>query len=33
MTRYNFKETERKWQSIWAEKKTFEVQVDNTKES
>ena len=32
MTRYNFKETENKWQSIWTEKKTFEVKIDKNKE-
>ena len=32
MARYNFKETEQKWQSIWAKQKTFEVNIDKTKE-
>ena len=32
MARYNFKETEQKWQSIWAEQRTFEVKIDKTKE-
>ncbi len=32
MTRYNFKETENKWQDIWAEHKTFEVKIDKNKE-
>jgi leucyl-tRNA synthetase len=32
MARYNFKKTEHKWQSIWAEQKTFEVNLDKTKE-
>lgn len=32
MTRYNFKESERKWQSIWAKQKAFEVKIDSTKE-
>lgn len=32
MARYNFKETEQKWQSLWAERKCFEVQEDRSKE-
>ena len=32
MTRYNFKETEQKWQALWAENNSFEVKIDTTKE-
>lgn len=32
MSRYNFKETEQKWQSQWAEQKCFEVEPDTNKE-
>ncbi len=32
MTRYNFKETEQKWQELWAKNKCFEVKVDPFKE-
>ncbi len=32
MARYNFKQTEQKWQSLWTEHKCFEVQEDLTKE-
>ena len=28
MTRYNFKESEARWQKIWAEQKSFEVSED-----
>ncbi|KZD12932.1 leucine--tRNA ligase [Oceanibaculum pacificum] len=31
MARYNFKETEAKWQQVWAEKRCFNVEVDETK--
>ncbi len=31
MSRYNFKETEQKWQSLWTEHKCFEVEIDPTK--
>lgn len=29
--RYNFRETEAKWQSIWAERKCFETETDSSK--
>ncbi len=29
MARYNVKETEAKWQNIWAEQKSFEVEIDH----
>ncbi len=29
--RYNFRETERKWQSAWNERKTFEAKIDRAK--
>ncbi len=32
MSRYNFKETEQKWQGLWAEQKCFEVEADPDKE-
>lgn len=32
MSRYNVKETEAKWQSVWEENGTFEVEVDSEKE-
>ena len=32
MSRYNFKETEQKWQELWAKNKCFEVKVDPSKE-
>lgn len=32
MSRYNVKETEAKWQSVWEEQGTFEVEVDTDKE-
>ncbi|NQW01513.1 MAG: leucine--tRNA ligase [Rhodospirillales bacterium] len=32
MSRYNFKETEQKWQSHWSEHKCFEVNIDPAKE-
>ena len=32
MSRYNFKETEQKWQSTWAERGCFEVEADANKE-
>lgn len=32
MSRYNVKETEAKWQSVWEQQGTFEVEVDTTKE-
>ncbi|MFC1674010.1 leucine--tRNA ligase, partial [Pseudomonadota bacterium] len=32
MSRYNFKETEAKWQSAWADQGTFSVTEDNSKE-
>lgn len=32
MSRYNVKETEAKWQSIWEEQGTFEVEIDSKKE-
>ena len=32
MSRYNFKETEQKWQALWAKNKCFEVKVDTSKE-
>ena len=32
MSRYNVKETEAKWQAVWEEKGTFEVEVDSTRE-
>ena len=31
MSRYNFKETEAKWQRIWAERRCFEVTEDTTR--
>lgn len=32
MSRYNVKETEAKWQSVWEEQGTFEVEVDSDRE-
>lgn len=32
MSRYNIKETEAKWRGVWADKKSFEVKEDNSKE-
>lgn len=32
MSRYNVKETEAKWQSVWEQQGTFEVEVDSTRE-
>lgn len=32
MSRYNFKETEQKWQTLWTEHRCFEVDVDPDKE-
>jgi len=32
MSRYNVKETEAKWQAVWEEQGTFEVEVDADKE-
>ena len=32
MSRYNVKETEAKWQAVWEEQGTFEVEVDSTRE-
>ncbi len=29
--RYNFRETERKWQSVWTERKTFEAKIDRSR--
>jgi len=29
--RYNFRETERKWQTVWNERKTFEAKIDRSK--
>jgi len=29
MSRYNFKETEAKWQAVWAERRTFSVGEDS----
>jgi leucyl-tRNA synthetase len=31
MSRYNFKETEAKWQSVWDDKQSFKVTEDLTK--
>ena len=30
--RYNIKETEQKWQTVWTDRKSFEVQKDETRE-
>ena len=31
MSRYNFREAERKWQAAWAERRCFEAAVDDTR--
>ena len=31
MERYNFKETESKWQKIWEKQKTFSTKIDKDK--